>query len=603
MAGYQKFEVDKRKYSRGFMDVWKLRKNQSLVVENMSKDQRWREKVKLWASFYRANPHRFVEDYFGIKLHLFQKILIYMAFHRDFFMYIAARGQSKTFITALICCVRCVLYPGTNVILASGTKGQAALIITEKVEKVLIPMSPSLHREIRDIVHSQHRCCVTFRNGSTIEAVTSTSYSRGYRGNVLVLEEFRLIDFEMLNKVLRMFLTVNRQPPYLMKPEYSHLTEENIEIYISSAWYKSHWIWEKFKSFTELMCKGKDYFVCAIPYHLSLYHGLLSQKRVEQMREEADFDEISWLMEMETMFFGESEKAYFKLADIQKCRDLLKPFYPYDNMTFLEQKSRKIKDSFKIEKRKNEIRIIGVDVAMMAGRAVDNTIFTCLRMFPNRDEYVRQVVYIESMTGQHSETQAIRLKQLFNDFEADYVAMDTLGNGISLYDDCAKVLYDSERDVEYPAWCAFNNEEMRSRALDEYALPVIYSVKVVSQQVNHEMAMFLKTCFEKRKIKLLVDEIKGREYLQEVNKDYIKRSPEEQAKFEIPYIQTSALVNELVNLEYELRNGYVKVKEVGTRKKDRYSSLAYAMYLSKILESDLSKTEESTNAMDYFFFD
>ncbi|MEX0595919.1 MAG: terminase, partial [Candidatus Paceibacterota bacterium] len=76
------------------------------------------------------------------------------------------------------------------------------------------------------------------------------------------------------------------------------------------------------------------------------------------------------------------------------------------------------------------------------------TVFTVMRLIPEKDEYIRQVVYIETMNGQHSHKQAVRLKQLYYDFESDYVAMDTSGNGLSLYDDCAKILYDEERDVE-----------------------------------------------------------------------------------------------------------------------------------------------------------
>lgn len=45
-----------------------------------------------WAGFWRKNPHRFAEDYIGVKLHLYQKILLYMMNINDVFMYIAARG-------------------------------------------------------------------------------------------------------------------------------------------------------------------------------------------------------------------------------------------------------------------------------------------------------------------------------------------------------------------------------------------------------------------------------------------------------------------------------------------------------------------------------
>jgi len=57
-----------------------------------SKEDRLMAGVDAWASYWRANPHRFAEDFLGIKLKLFQQILIYIMMHFDYFTYIAARG-------------------------------------------------------------------------------------------------------------------------------------------------------------------------------------------------------------------------------------------------------------------------------------------------------------------------------------------------------------------------------------------------------------------------------------------------------------------------------------------------------------------------------
>ena len=44
------------------------------------KSERIMNGIAAWASFYRSNPHRFVQDYLNIDLKLFQKILIYQSF-------------------------------------------------------------------------------------------------------------------------------------------------------------------------------------------------------------------------------------------------------------------------------------------------------------------------------------------------------------------------------------------------------------------------------------------------------------------------------------------------------------------------------------------
>ena len=46
----------------------------------------------IWASYYRANPDKFVKDYLHINLRLFQKILIVMMNISTVFVYIASRG-------------------------------------------------------------------------------------------------------------------------------------------------------------------------------------------------------------------------------------------------------------------------------------------------------------------------------------------------------------------------------------------------------------------------------------------------------------------------------------------------------------------------------
>ena len=77
-------------------------------------------------------------------------------------------------------------------------------------------------------------------------------------------------------------------------------------------------------------------------------------------------------------------------------------------------------------------------------------------------------------------------------------------SGIGVYDAITKVQYDEDRDEEYPSFRAFNDEKMSERA-DKTALPVIFSIKVVKLETNHEIAMSLKDAFQKRKIKLLIN--------------------------------------------------------------------------------------------------
>lgn len=90
-----------------------------------SRIDRIMEGAACWASFYRHNPHRFAKDYLHVELKLFQKILLVMMNMCNVVAFIGSRGIGKTYLSALFCTIRCILYPGTKICVASGTRGQA----------------------------------------------------------------------------------------------------------------------------------------------------------------------------------------------------------------------------------------------------------------------------------------------------------------------------------------------------------------------------------------------------------------------------------------------------------------------------------------------
>ena len=167
--------------------------------------------------------------------------------------------------------------------------------------------------------------------------------------------------------------------------------------------------------------------------------------------------------------------------------------------------------------------------------------------------------------------------------------------GISIYDQLVQDLYDETRGVEYKAWSCINDENMAARSRNPNAPRVIYSIKA-SASKNSEMAVSLRDCIKRGKLRLLINEIDGVELL-EKSKAYRKLSVEEQVAYQHPYYQTTAFVNETINLEYEMAGQNIRVYEVSGMRKDRYSSLAYANYIASELERDLRR--RSTDEFKY----
>ena len=79
--------------------------------------------------YWRKNIHRFVAEYFGVRLADFQKVILYeMA--RDTsnlrqFMFWASRGIGKSFLTLIFAIAMGILYPGIKIVISSPTVDQS----------------------------------------------------------------------------------------------------------------------------------------------------------------------------------------------------------------------------------------------------------------------------------------------------------------------------------------------------------------------------------------------------------------------------------------------------------------------------------------------
>lgn len=557
--------------------------------------------VNLWCGYYRENPHRFAEDFLGVHLKIFQCILLNMMNINTKFTYIAARGQGKSFLCAIFCCFRCILYPGTQICIASGSREQAAEII-EKIILKLMPNSPLLRNEILDYRNNTSGSYIIFKNGSYIKVVTSNDNSRHNRANILILDEYRMIKKHVVDTVLKKFLTATRDAGYLKKPEYAHLKERNKQIYLSSAYFKKHWAWEHVKSYCENMVDdSKSYFVCGLPYQLSISEGLLLREDLEDEMSESGFNSISFDMESGCLWYGESEDAYFSYDDLVFARKEKNAFYLPTTIDTIPI------NAFKLPVKQNgEIRLLATDIAVMASKKHKNdaTSITVLQLIPtNKNQYIRNVVYLETFEGGHSETQAIRIRQIYEELQCDYIAIDTNGVGNGVYDELVRDLTDPDTGEVYPALTCKNDDSMADKYKGSSPNPpkVIYSIKG-TQQFNSDCASLLKDNLKRGKLRLLMSEQEADIYFNSL-KGFKSLSPEKKSELMFPYVQTSLMINEIVNLKYEVIGTKVRLSEKGNDRKDRYSSLAYGNYIACELERDISRKQKDsiTDKLEFFY--
>jgi hypothetical protein len=554
------------------------------------------ERLLHWITFYRRNPSRFVEHYFGVTLHLYQHIILYLMEFVPSFCIVAARSAAKSFLIAIFACKEAILRPGARIVVASATKKQARLIVSEKIKKELIPKSPLLASEIDSFKDNQNEIEVVFKNGSSIVVVAANENARGYRATVMIYEEFRMIVKNIIDSVLSPFLYV-RQVDYIKHSEYSGMVEEPKEIYISSAWYQSHWMWALMQTLVKDMFHNGTSCIIAMDYSIALKHNIKTRNFL--IKEKKKLDPMSWAIEYENQMIAENARSFFNYEQLNKNRRLKRAFYPRRN----DEALLKQKNKYDIPKQVGEVRILSCDIAMEAGNTTDNSIFSCIRLLPESQEYKvqdttgehleikrgyrRQVVYMEAVHGGETSKQAIRIKQLYTDFNADYCVLDGRNAGISVYDTLAKVLYDEERNMEYKPWRCMNDEKVANRIQIAGAEEVVYIIKA-QLETNSNIAETMRNSLNAGMIDLLISNTEAVDEIPNIFPEYAAADVDTQLFFERPYLETVALINEMINLEYERgeQTGLIKIVNT-TDRKDRYTSVSYGNYFAQMLEHDL----------------
>ena len=544
--------------------------------------------VGAWTAYYRANPQRLAADFLNMQLKVFQKILIYIMNLMTVMSFFASRGLGKTYIVALYCVIRCILYPGTKVCVASGVRSQATEIIG-KINDYFLKLhgwgSENLRNEIKEISMSINNPHVDFKNGSFIKCVTASDNALGNRATILIVDECKLVPRDIIQRVLRPFLTSLRQPPYLNLPEYKNnpkYEERNTEIYITSAYYKSSWTYDKCKSDASMMLDdSKRYFCCGLPYQIGIKDGIFSKSAVEDEMAESDFNPITFMMEREALFYGEAENAFFAFDSLVERRVIKNAFLP---LQMYEKRGINIPDLVDGERR-----ILSVDVALMSSKTHNNdaSAFAINVATPTNSGYASHIVYIQTFEGKTTDEIGIAIMRYFNHYKCTDLVLDAQSFGTSVYDFICQQQFDAETGETYDAMCACNDQLMAERCKDKNAIKCVWCIKAY-EQFNSEAAAMLRAGIQTGNLSLLINEYDAEDVVKKIS-GYANMTPQEQTSLLMPYAQTTALINEMVNLEGEIVGNKIRLREHAGMRKDRFSSIEYNYYVAQLIGRDAKK--------------
>ncbi len=167
-----------------------------------------------FCKYLRYNPGIAVEMLTGIKLYPFQRLMIRSMFAKDFFLAICSRGLSKSFTAGVFCFLFAIFNPGSSIGLISGSFRQIKLIF-KSIEKLANSREGGLLKQCLTKPPSHGSDIWEMEIGtSKIVALPlgDASKLRGFRFNVMVIDELLLIPENIINEVILPFLSVNFNP-------------------------------------------------------------------------------------------------------------------------------------------------------------------------------------------------------------------------------------------------------------------------------------------------------------------------------------------------------------------------------------------------------
>ena len=524
---------------------------------NISGQLKLRQEIYSQAvDYYRQRPDEFIEDVIGIKINVYQKLMVRAFFKYDYVMFIMCRGLGKTFIAMLAVVAYALLYPSSKIGVIAPSFRQGKLLIQEKYKDELCRWSSFLAGEEESFVCNNAKARIDFYNGSFIEAfpvgvgsgTNAASKIRGARLNVAIVDEAVYVPEEIIETVLIPMLIVQSGYEVGKKDQESDIN--NKLIITSSAGYRFNHLYGRYCKWTEEMIKpdNKKYFTLTLPWKVGVAVGLFKEDFIMQQKKtmvKERFDQ-----EYEGIFSKLVDGAWVEYNDLVQCSDL----YHIETSGV---------GDFEY--------IMSLDVARVEGG--DNSILDVFKLHWYEDHVEVDFVYTVSMNGMAFEKQAKVVRDTLKKFPRTMrIFMDVNGLGKGLADELAKAYYDEQDDQWYPPLIDMNNDEQIR--LVTGGVQLIYGIKATAE-INHNMGMAIKAFTQKRWLHMYsmqADEQRKIDLSSEEDRLLLET---EETRMEILNIQNKPISN----------STYIKFYSRSSRK-DRWSAMCMGLYGAQLLAKE-----------------
>jgi hypothetical protein len=234
---------------------------------------------------------------------------------------------------------------------------------------------------------------------------------------------------------------------------------------------------------------------------------------------------------------------------------------------------------------------LAYDVSRNEGDENALSALVVIKMTPkDNGDYIKEVVNIFSMEGQHSLLQAKFLKQKVKEFKAKILVIDNNGLGVSVTDQLVLDLNDGN-----PPYAVINEPEYDKYKTPD-SIPIVFALKSQNKETrNSDMINHFMQVFNKMDIGLLKTPHEGLKDIEKRLKHKLKDS-DEVANIQIPYYLTNALCEEILNLTYKQAGNETKIDRVSRSiQKDKFSALLYGLFWIYLEEKKNKQYKKSLN--------
>ena len=546
--------------------------------------------ARKYIAFWREYPDLFIDFMAGpdggpqhFHLFFYQRIFLRAAMRHKYIYAVFPRAYSKSFLSMMVLMCRAILYPRCKLFITSGGKEQAAGIVKEKVQEICT-LIPAFNKEIDwrrgQTLEGKDYVKYVFKNGSYFDNIAARESSRGKRRHGGLIEECVGVDGDILSQVIIPTMNISRM--CMDGTTHDEETLNKSQIYITTAGYKNTFPYDKLIHLLVWeMIKPEQSIIMGGTWRIPVLIGLQSKSFIQDLKQDGTFNESSFDREYESKWSGTVEDAFFNAEIFDRNRILNQPEY--------EASGRSSKLAF---------YVLAADI----GRKGCDSVICVFKVTPqSQGGATKSLVNIYTLSDEHFEDQAIKLKKLYYKYNARQIVIDGNGMGIGLIDYMVKSQTDPDTNETYPDFGVSNDEEgyYKKYKTSVTELDAMYILKA-NAPINTEAHAIARSQLSSGKVKFLIDERIAKNKLM-ATKVGQSMKPEQRAEYLKPFTLTSILKEEMMNLREETEGVNIILKQANRGiRKDKFSAFEYGLYYLK-LEEDKKKKRKKFKASDWCF--